>query len=276
MCCAAIARSTPSWTAPKRIRGLRRSPIATARWCASSSRRCCAASAPCATCCGSSSTRGFPKDAPRVETVLLVGAAQILFLDVPDHAAVDLGVRLVQADRRAAQISRPDQCGAAPGRARRFGTDRRARSRAARYAVLAVRGAGSETTAPRRRARSPSRTGTSRRSISPSRRMPKAGRNDCADACCRPAACARSRRARSRCCPATTRARGGCRTPPPRCRHACSATSPASASPTSARRPAARPRSSRTPVPRSRPSTARPTGWRACARTSAGSASPPT
>jgi 16S rRNA (cytosine967-C5)-methyltransferase len=46
---------------------------------------------------------GFPKDAPRVETVLLIGAAQILFLDVPDHAAVDLGVRLVQADRRAAK-----------------------------------------------------------------------------------------------------------------------------------------------------------------------------
>ena len=47
--------------------------------------------------------RGFPADAPRVETVLLIGAAQILFLDVPDHAAVDLSVRLVQADRRAAR-----------------------------------------------------------------------------------------------------------------------------------------------------------------------------
>lgn len=47
--------------------------------------------------------RGFPPDAPRVETVLLIGAAQILFLDVPDHAAVDLSVRLVQADRRAAR-----------------------------------------------------------------------------------------------------------------------------------------------------------------------------
>src|SRR6476619_7486591 len=47
---------------------------------------------------------GFPKDAPRVETALLIGAAQILFLDVPDHAAVDLSVRLVQADRRAARF----------------------------------------------------------------------------------------------------------------------------------------------------------------------------
>src|SRR3954464_11110547 len=46
---------------------------------------------------------GFPSDAPRVETVLLIGARQILFLDVPDHAAVDLSVRLVQADRPAAK-----------------------------------------------------------------------------------------------------------------------------------------------------------------------------
>ena len=46
--------------------------------------------------------RGFPGQAPRVETALLLGAAQILFLNVPDHAAVDLSVRLAQADRRAA------------------------------------------------------------------------------------------------------------------------------------------------------------------------------
>jgi 16S rRNA (cytosine967-C5)-methyltransferase len=47
--------------------------------------------------------RGFPAQAPRVETALLIGAAQILWLDVPDHAAVDLAVRLVRADRRAAR-----------------------------------------------------------------------------------------------------------------------------------------------------------------------------
>ena len=46
---------------------------------------------------------GFPDDAPRVEAVLLIGAAQILFLKVPDHAAVDLAVRLAQGDRRAAR-----------------------------------------------------------------------------------------------------------------------------------------------------------------------------
>jgi 16S rRNA (cytosine967-C5)-methyltransferase len=44
---------------------------------------------------------GPPKEAPRVETALLVGAAQILFLNVPDHAAVDLSVRLAQRDRHA-------------------------------------------------------------------------------------------------------------------------------------------------------------------------------
>ena len=47
--------------------------------------------------------RGFPSDAPRVETILLIGAAQLFWLDVPDHAAVDLAVRLAQADRRAAR-----------------------------------------------------------------------------------------------------------------------------------------------------------------------------
>jgi 16S rRNA (cytosine967-C5)-methyltransferase len=47
--------------------------------------------------------RGFPADAPRVEGILLVGAAQIFWLEVPDHAAVDLSVRLAQADRRAAR-----------------------------------------------------------------------------------------------------------------------------------------------------------------------------
>ncbi|MBO0759199.1 MAG: methyltransferase domain-containing protein, partial [Bradyrhizobiaceae bacterium] len=49
--------------------------------------------------------RGFPGDAPRIETVLLLGAAQILFLDVPDHAAVDLAVRLAQADRRSGRYA---------------------------------------------------------------------------------------------------------------------------------------------------------------------------
>jgi 16S rRNA (cytosine967-C5)-methyltransferase len=49
--------------------------------------------------------RGLPADAPQVEIVLLIGAVQILFLDVPDHAAVDLSVRLTQADRKSAHYA---------------------------------------------------------------------------------------------------------------------------------------------------------------------------
>jgi 16S rRNA (cytosine967-C5)-methyltransferase len=49
--------------------------------------------------------RGVPTDAPRAQTALLIGAAQILWMDVPDHAAVDLSVRLVQSDRRAAKYA---------------------------------------------------------------------------------------------------------------------------------------------------------------------------
>lgn len=49
--------------------------------------------------------KGLPADAPRAQSALLIGAAQILWLDVPDHAAVDLSVRLVQSDRRAAKYA---------------------------------------------------------------------------------------------------------------------------------------------------------------------------
>ncbi len=41
---------------------------------------------------------GWPEDV-RVHAILLSGAAQILFLDVPDHAAVDLSVRLASEVR---------------------------------------------------------------------------------------------------------------------------------------------------------------------------------
>lgn len=43
--------------------------------------------------------RGWPENAPQTEAALLLGAAQILFLDVPDHAAVDLSVRLAAEER---------------------------------------------------------------------------------------------------------------------------------------------------------------------------------
>lgn len=49
--------------------------------------------------------RGLPADAPRVEIALLLGLAQILWLNVPDHAAVDLSVRVVRADGRTARYA---------------------------------------------------------------------------------------------------------------------------------------------------------------------------
>ena len=49
--------------------------------------------------------RGLPQERRASKTALLIGAAQILFLDVPDHAAVDLAVRLAQADRHAARYA---------------------------------------------------------------------------------------------------------------------------------------------------------------------------
>ena len=78
---------------------------ATAPWCGPSSRRCCAGSARCGICSRSCSKRDCRRSAPQVEAILLIGAAQILFLDVPDHASVDLSVRLAQADRHASHYS---------------------------------------------------------------------------------------------------------------------------------------------------------------------------
>jgi 16S rRNA (cytosine967-C5)-methyltransferase len=42
---------------------------------------------------------GLPENSPHIEAALVVGAAQILFLDVADHAAVDLSVRLAKEDQ---------------------------------------------------------------------------------------------------------------------------------------------------------------------------------
>jgi len=43
---------------------------------------------------------GIPAKSGEIEGILLTGAAQILFLDVPDHAAVDLAVRAARLDPR--------------------------------------------------------------------------------------------------------------------------------------------------------------------------------
>ena len=49
--------------------------------------------------------KGLPREALQVEAMLLIGAAQILLLDIPNHAAVDLSVRLAQADPHTARYS---------------------------------------------------------------------------------------------------------------------------------------------------------------------------
>ncbi len=46
--------------------------------------------------------KGLPKGLPELEWTLIVGATQILLLDIPDHAAVDLAVRAVRLDRKSA------------------------------------------------------------------------------------------------------------------------------------------------------------------------------
>ena len=157
---------------------------------------------------------------------LLIGAAQILFLDVPDHAAVDLAVRLAQADRRAAHYA--GLVNAVLRRVARDGTARLAEldTVRARHAGLADAALDRSTTAPTtaRAIAARQRPGAGARSHG-EERCRKLGGDACAAACCRPARCARSRMGRSRCCPASPRAPGGCRTPPPRCRRGCSATS---------------------------------------------------
>lgn len=49
--------------------------------------------------------QGLPEDAPAFVALLATGAAQILDLNVPDHAAVDLAVRLAKADPRLARLA---------------------------------------------------------------------------------------------------------------------------------------------------------------------------
>jgi 16S rRNA (cytosine967-C5)-methyltransferase len=49
--------------------------------------------------------RGLPKKAGPLEYILTTSAAQILFLDVPDHAAVDLAVHAARADQRSAPFA---------------------------------------------------------------------------------------------------------------------------------------------------------------------------
>ena len=49
--------------------------------------------------------RGLPKNAGQFEWIMIAGLAQILFLDTPDHAAVDLAVRAAKSDAKTAGYS---------------------------------------------------------------------------------------------------------------------------------------------------------------------------
>ena len=111
--------------------------------------------------------RGVPTDAPRAQSALLIGAAQILWMDVPDHAAVDLSVRLVQSDRRAAKYA--GLVNAVLRRCAREGQPLIDEVKApdAGYSASGCWRAGSRVTARPSRARSRSRSATSPRSTSP-------------------------------------------------------------------------------------------------------------
>jgi len=49
--------------------------------------------------------KGLPRNCGPLEWLLIVGSAQILFLDVPDHAAVDLAVRATRLDAKSAPFA---------------------------------------------------------------------------------------------------------------------------------------------------------------------------
>jgi 16S rRNA (cytosine967-C5)-methyltransferase len=49
--------------------------------------------------------KGLPRNCGALEWILVAGAAQLLFLDVPDHAAVDLAVRAARLDVKSAPFA---------------------------------------------------------------------------------------------------------------------------------------------------------------------------
>lgn len=49
--------------------------------------------------------RGSPRNSGPFEPIMVAAAAQILFLDVPDHAAVDLAIRHLQEDARSSRYT---------------------------------------------------------------------------------------------------------------------------------------------------------------------------
>ncbi len=130
--------------------------------------------------------KGLPKRAGALEWILIAAAAQILFLDLPDHAAVDLAVRATRLDPGAAPFAALVNAvlrNLARAREEILAARRPARRRHAALARPALardlrRGDGAaESRAP---------IATSRRSTSASRATPKVGRGGSAASSCPP------------------------------------------------------------------------------------------
>ncbi len=178
-----------------------------------------------------------------MEATLIAAAAQLLFLEASDHAAVDLAVRAVRADPASAPyvaLANAVLRNIARAKAEIVGDADPLDDTPAWLAARWRAHYGEETTRAHRR-RAPPGADARPHGEEPT---PRAGRASSAGWCCRPARCGWKPTRRSRSWKVSRKANGGCRTPPPRCRRGCSASRPATASPISAPRRAARPRSS--------------------------------
>lgn len=164
-------------------------------------------------------SQGLPEDQPRLVALLATGAVQILDLNVPDHAAVDLGVRLAKADPQLQHlpglvnavlrriVRERAEILAEPGDPLADNTpDWLARRWTSAY--------GPETARAIAAAHLQGRPSTSRCGV-----RSRIGPSASAASPCPPAACACTMSAPgSPTCPAMPRGNGGCRMPPPPCR----------------------------------------------------------
>ena len=163
---------------------------------------------------------GLPRPAAtQIESCLTVAAAQILFLDVPDHAAVDLAVRMIAPRSRKLLLMPPWSmaCYATSSAGARPSSPTARRS--IRIRPLGSRRAGARLMARRRHRRSPPPIGSNRRSTSASNPIPRFGREKLgATRAADRLAAAFDSPSRSPNCPAMRKAHGGCRTRRRRCR----------------------------------------------------------
>ena len=164
----------------------------------------------------------LPENSGALAAILHVAAAQILFLDVPDHAAVNLAVEQAAGSHRTGRAR-----GLVNGVLRQLARSSTHASAAAggpaEHAAVAVPALERLPTARRSRKKSPPRISSRRPSIFRSRTTPRSGPSGSAENCFRPARSAFSERTASPTSSASARAPGGCRMPRRRFRRACSA-----------------------------------------------------